>query len=168
MRRYSNKEIIPAIQNGEDGVLFYLSKRFFHSSRRWLIRNGCSDKDTPAVFSGAVVEICKEVQQKKLTSNIDFDNFFINSLKDYYKSFKVSEKGHSGKSDSHESEVISSCFSILDDSSRQILVARYVQKLNFEQIADRFEYSNPVIAQFEFNKAFSQLEKISRIRLNAG
>ena len=68
---------------------------------------------------------------------------------------------------SEEKEIIRSCFSILDETSRKILAARYSEKLSFEQIAARMDFSNPVIAQFEFNKAFSQFEKISRARLNS-
>src|SRR5436190_6760144 len=110
MKRYTNREIIDEIQNGKDDVLFYLSKRFFHTSRRWLIRNGCSDANTPDVFSNALVEVCKEIHQNKLSPNVDFENFFSNYLKEYYKNFKLSGKKNPVNNESRENEIVSSCF----------------------------------------------------------
>ena len=166
MNRYSNQELIGAILNGEEDILFYVAKKFFHSSRRWLIRNGCRDSETPAIFSRVVVNVCREIQQNKLSSNVDFEYFFNNSLHDYFKNNKDYKKSEQDLFLSKEKDVISSCFSILDDSSRKILAARYAEKLSFEQISSRFNFSNPVIAQFECNKAFNQFEKITRVRLN--
>ena len=58
------------------------------------------------------------------------------------------------------------CVAIQDDDTRKLLFARYAERLSFEQIAVRFAYSNPVIAQFEINKAMNRLEDIVRIQLN--
>jgi len=66
----------------------------------------------------------------------------------------------------NQKEIVSDCVSIMDPDSRRLLAARYAEKLSYEQIAARYEYSNPVIAQFEVNKAMTQLEGIARARLN--
>jgi hypothetical protein len=166
MKRYSNQDLITAVLNGEEDVLFYLSKKYFHASRRWLLRNGCPDADTPIVFSKVLVNVCREIQHNKLSPNVDFEIFFNNSLREYFKKYKTHNHDEPHFIQSDYKNIISSCFSILDDTSRKILAARYAEKLTFEQIAARFEFSNPVIAQFECDKAFSQFEKISRARLN--
>jgi len=49
---------------------------------------------------------------------------------------------------------------------RNLITARYAERLSFEKIAQRFDYSNPVIAQHELKKAMSQLEGIVKLRLN--
>lgn len=166
MAKYSNQQLFNSILNGEEEILFYLTKKYFHSTRRWLLRNGCRDSDTPAIFSKVIVNVCREIQQNNISPNVDFELFFFNSLREYFKNRKADKKYDQELIPSEEKEIISSCFSILDESSRKILAARYAEKLSFEQIAARLNFSNPVIAQFEFNKAFSQFGKISRVRLN--
>ena len=166
MSRYSNQQIFNAILNGEEEVLFYLTKKYFESSRRWLRRNGCRDSDTPAIFSNVLVSVWGEIQQNNFSPKVDFELFFFNSLREFFKNQKP-DKNHNQESiESKQKEVIGSCFSILDESSRKILSARYAEKLSFEQIAVRLNFSNPVIAHFEFDRAFSQFEKIARTRLN--
>ena len=166
MARYSNQQIFNTILNGEEEILFYLTKKYFDSSRRWLRRNGCMDSDTPVIFSKVLINVYDEIQQNNISPNVDFEIFFFNSLREFFKKTK-SEINHDQESIiSTEGEIVSSCFLILDESYRRILSARYSEKLTFEQIAVRFNFSNPVIAQFEFNKAFLQFEKISKARLN--
>ncbi len=46
-----------------------------------------------------------------------------------------------------------------------LLTARYAENLNFEQLASRFQFSNPVIAQTEVEKAGSLMERILSARL---
>lgn len=163
MARYSNQQIFNHILNGEEEILFYLTKKYYNSSRRWLHRNGCIDSDTPAIFSKVLINVYDDIQRNNISQNVDFEIFFYNSLREFFKNIK-SENNH--EPESSEKEIVSSCFLILDEFYRKILSARYSEKLSFEQIAVRFKFSNPVIAQFEFNKAFSQYEKISKARLN--
>jgi hypothetical protein len=164
MPRLSNQQIISSLQNGEESVMFYLSKRYFESARKLLRRKGCRDKDTPAVFSRILVGVCREIQRNKISPNVDFEHFLFNSIRDYISDMKTI--GRDALFIPGEREIVASCFSILDESSRKILSARYCENLTFEQIAARLEYSNPVIAHFEFNKAFSLFENIVRARLN--
>jgi hypothetical protein len=165
MASYSNKEIIDLLQNGNEEVLFYLSKKLFPPSRKLIRRIGFSDTQTPFIFSKVLIETCREIQQKNVSKNVDFVSYFYNSLSEFSQRLKKERSGMSESDNSENREIVSSCFSILDDSHRIILAARLVEKLTFEQIASRFNLSNPVIAQFEFNRAFSQLEKITRARL---
>jgi hypothetical protein len=166
MARYSNQEIFNALQNGEDAILLYLTEKYYQSARRMLRRSGFRDSDTPTVFSNVIIKIAREVQQNNLSATIDFEPFFFNTLQEYMKDFKALRKDGYLVSQLGEKEIVISCFSILDESSRKILAARYAEKLSFEQIAARFEFSNPMIAQYEFNKAFSIFGNISKARLN--
>ena len=61
--------------------------------------------------------------------------------------------------------VAARCISILDERSKALLFARYAENLNFEQLASRFQFSNPVIAQTEVEKAGSLMERILSARL---
>ena len=160
----NNQQIITAIQNGEDSVLLFLSRKYYESARKLLRRKGCRDKDTPVIFSGILVNAIREIQRNKISSNVDFEMFLFNNIREHLNDMKMMEK----KSNflPGEREIIASCFMILDESSRKILAARYSENLTFEQIAARLEFSNPVIAHFEFNKAFILFENIVRARLN--
>lgn len=166
MASFTNQQVIYSIQNGEEEILFYLTKKYYNSSRRLLRRIGCRDSETPAVFGRVLVNVFSEIQRNNISTNVDFEQFFYNSLREYFKTLKTENPKERELNTSEEKEIIRSCFSILDETSRKILAARFSEKLSFEQIAARMDFSNPVIAQFEFNKAFSQFEKISRARLN--
>jgi hypothetical protein len=164
MPRLSNQQIFTSIQNGDETVLFYLSKRYFEAGRKLLRRKGCKEKDTPAIFGKILVNVYREIQRNNISSNVDFETFLFNSIREYLNDIK------SGPEKSEflpgEREIIASCFAILDEPSRKILSARYGENLAFELIAARLELSNPVIAHFEFNKAFTLFENIVRARLN--
>lgn len=164
MARLTNQQIITSLQNGDETILFYLSKRYYESARKLLRSNGCRDKDTPGIFSRILVNVCREVQRNKISPNVDFELFLFNSLQEHWSEIKTN--GSDSLYLPGEKEIIASCFTILDDQSRKILSARYCENLTYEQIATRFDYSNPVIAQFEFNKAFLLFENIVRARLN--
>jgi len=165
MRRKADEQIISRIRNGEEDVLFYLSKKYFESARRILRRNGCPDRDTPRLFSSILVNLSREIQRNRISPNIGFESFLFNSIWKHVDALKK-EKEKNAPAFPSETAAISSCFTILDDNARRLLAARYCEGLSYEEIAVRMEYSNPVIAQFECDKAFSQYEKIVRARLN--
>jgi len=164
MARLSNQQVISLIQNGDEAVLFYLSKRYFEAARKLLRRSGCRDKDTPAVFGKILINVFREIQKNKISPNVDFEIFLFNSIKEHLTDIKAF--GENFQLPIGEKEIIASCFSIMDESSRKVLAARYCENLTFELIAARLEFSNPVIAHFEFNKAFALFENIVRARLN--
>ena len=170
MSKYTNPEIISDIQNGKEEVLFYVSRKFFQPSRRWLRRKGVPDDKTPQIFVTVLLQLFRDIQQQRLSIHVDFESYLFNSLEEYFKLEKSKNKKqryvlgtvYSDK----QKDAVSLCVEIQDEEIRKLLYSRYAEKLSFEQIAVRFDYSNPVIAQFEVNKAMSRLEGIVRIRLN--
>ncbi len=165
MARYTNQQIFDFIHNGDESVLFYLSETYFQTGRRLLRRSGCRDSDTPVVFSRVLTQIYREIQQNKISPNIDLEKFIFNSLKDYFSTNYTSHSLENDQKSSTTKEDMIACFSIMDENSRKILALRYVENLSFEEIAARLNFSNPFIAEHEFNKAFNQFENISRARL---
>ena len=166
MPQFTNKEIISSIQNDDEQVLLYLSKKYFESSRRAIRRAGFPDSSTPEIFSSTLVKTCREIQHNRLTGNVDFEQFYYNVLNEEISLLKEAGIGEINMPVDKDVKVSAHCFSVLDDAARKIIAARFVEKLSFEQIASRFNFSNPVIAQFEFNKAYRQFETIVRARFN--
>jgi ribosome-binding protein aMBF1 (putative translation factor) len=166
MPRFSNKEIITSIQNGDEEILLYLAKEYFESSRSTIRRAGLSDDSTPEIFSTSLVKTCREIQQNLLSPNVEFEPFYNNVLREQIDFRRQEKKEGQNPAIDINVELVSQCFSILDDFSKKIITARYVEKLTFEKIASRFNFSNPVIAQFELNKAYRQFENIVRARFN--
>lgn len=166
-RRQKNSEIITSIQNGEEAILFILSRKYYQLARKWLRRKGVADSQTPLVFSKVLLRVFNEIKSHPGSANIDFESFLFNALKNYTGELKQERKLKIAKTDSPEElKAAMACYSILDDQAKKLLSARYTDNLTFEQIASRFNYSNPVIAQFEVNKAYLQLAHIVNIRLN--
>ena len=170
MTRYTNPEIISDIQNGKEEVLFYVSRKFFQPARRWLRRKGVPDDKTPQIFVTVLLQLFREIQQQHLSLHVDFESYLFNSLEEYFKQEKTKNKKQRYNleplySDSQK-EAVALCVEIQDIDTRKLLFSRYAEKLTFEQIASRFDFSNPVIAQFEVNKAMNRLEGIVRIQLN--
>jgi hypothetical protein len=167
MRRSENSATITAIQNGQEDVLFSLTRKYYPSARRWLRQKGIRDIDTPAVFSRLLVKVFTEIKSHPGSANIDFESFFFNALKNYSGELRAERKLKINKEESPaDLQAAIACYTILDEQAKQILSARYAENMSFEQIASRFNFSNPVIAQFEVNKAYVQLAHIVNIRLN--
>lgn len=168
----ANDETITSIRNGKEETLFVLSKKYFQSSRRWLRRKGISDSATPSVFAKVLVKVYRDIQQNRFSTHVDLDKYIFNTLNEHLSKEKESRKfqRRTGIKPSTDLEVeaVAACFTILDSQSKKLLSARYTEKLTFEEIASRFEFSNPVIAEFEVHKALNQLRQISQARLNTG
>lgn len=170
MSRHTNEDIISSIINGQEDILFYLNRKYFETARSWLRRKGMADSQTPEIFSTVLVRVYREIQESRISSNMPFEPYLFNALKEFLREEKMIRKENRLQlvpvfSDIQR-EIVAECTGIMDEDSRKLLAARYAEKLSYEQIAARFEYSNPVIAQFEVNKAMNQLEGIVRARLN--
>lgn len=170
MAKYSNQEIISQIQNGQQEILFYLTKGLFPFYRKWLRRKGLPDVETPALFTRVLVFVCREIRVNHMSVHVDFEAFLQGALLEELKKHKAAQTGSKvsveDKMEESEHSAVGQCLNILDEQARQLLVARYYYRQNFEQIAAGFEFSNPVIAQFEITKAMNRLEGMVSYRLN--
>jgi DNA-directed RNA polymerase specialized sigma24 family protein len=170
MSRYSNKQLITEIQNGNEEVLVYLTKKYFQTARRILRMKGLKDSQTPDTFSNVLIKIWMNILHHKFSPSIEFETFLFNSLQEHINEIKEKKGSNQMKQDTLFSEqqrlVVAQCVSILDETERNLIQAYYAEQLSFEKIADRFSYSNAVIAQHEVYKAMTQLEGIVKLRLN--
>lgn len=166
----NNEELILSIKNGKEEAIHVLRKKYFQSSRRWLRRNGISDSATPDLFAKVLVKVYRDIQQNRMTAHVDLEKYIFNSLNEFLIKEKEQrkEKRKNGMQipTDKEMESVVACYSILEEQTKKLLSARYSEKLTFEEIAARFDFSNPVIAQFEVNKAFQQLQQVAAARLN--
>ena len=170
MSRFNNKELIAGIQNGNEEIIVYLSEKYFPYARKLLRTKGISDSSTPEFFSNVLVKVCFDVIRHQLPTSIELETFFFNSLNDVVHEEKKNKHANRMKVEADwmhsQVEVVAQCVSILDEQSIKLVQAYYAERLSFETMAVRFNYSNPVIAQHEVNKAIAQLEGIVRLRLN--
>lgn len=166
----NNEEMISSIKKGDEKVLSMLTKKFFQSSRKHLRQKGIKDSETPVAFAQILVNLYREIQQSNLSIHLDLEKYLFASINLFLEKEKQRSKRIASQyilpSTEIEKEALALCYSILDDNTRKLLSLRYCEKLSFEEIAARFDYSNPVIAQFEVNKALLQLQKVSMARLN--
>jgi hypothetical protein len=168
--RINKKEIISEIKHNNESVLPILARKYFPSCRRIIRMNGLRDSETPEVFSQALAHVYLSIQQEHVPYNIDFEDYFFKSLHEYIDRVKEKRKAK-GKirfSDlvNDNSKVAADCVAILDDQSQQLIYARVIEKLSYENIAKRFRFTSAVLAQQEFNKAYNQLESIVKVRMN--
>jgi DNA-directed RNA polymerase specialized sigma24 family protein len=170
MSRYSNKQLITEIQNGNEEVLVYLAGKYFQSARKILRLRGVKDASTPGIFSAVMIKVWLGILHHRFPPSVEFETFFFNSLAEYVKEAREKRKNNQLKSgdifSGQQRDVVAQCVSILDENARNLVYAHYAEHLSFEKIAERFSYSNAVIAQHEVNKAMSQLEGIVKLRLN--
>ncbi len=170
MSRFNNKQLITGIQNGNEDVLVYIAEKYFPQARRVLRMKGFNDSSAPEFFSTVMVKVCMDILHHKFPSNIEFETFFFNCLQESIHDEKNKKRGNQLKPDpvfsDQQKSVVAQCVSILDEQSRNLVHAHYAERLSFEAIASKFEYSNSVIAQHEVNKAMNLLEGIVKLRLN--
>jgi hypothetical protein len=168
--RVNKKEIIAEIKHNNESVLPVLAKKYFPSSRRIIRMSGIKDSETPEVFSKVLSYVYIVIQQEHVPNNIDFEDYFFTTLHEWIDKIKQEKKDKNRLrfSDlvSDKSKVAGDCMSILDEQSQQIIFARVVEKLAYEKIAQRFRFTSAVVAQQEFNKAYNQLERIVKVRMN--
>ena len=90
----------------------------------------------------------------------------MNALNEEIKSLKEGRKRNDIYSAPEPALVAAKCVSILDEDVQRLLFARVAEKLSYERIKEKFQFSNAVIAQYEVNKALDQLEGIVKLRMN--
>jgi hypothetical protein len=165
VKRYSKHEILSEINNGNEEVLVYLSHKYFPVARRLLRIRGFRDEQTPDIFSDILAGVYAELQNQKV-DYIDFDTYFLNALNEDIKTRKEMRKKNMADAINQPAVVVSQCVSIMDDHAQNLLFSRVAERLSYERITDKFQFSNAVIAQYEVNKAFNQLEGIVKLRMN--
>ncbi|MBK7910131.1 hypothetical protein [Candidatus Pollutiaquabacter sp.] len=169
LRGKSDDAVIRNIRNGSNEPLFDIARRFFSTARRLLRTRGVKDSETPRVFSGVLTEFARDVRQKKVAEQTDITSYLVNVLRQYAKENREARRSRNARDLNEVLEedriVAARCISILDERSKALLFARYAENLNFEQLASRFQFSNPVIAQTEVEKAGSLMERILSARL---
>lgn len=170
MSRFNNKKLIAGIQNGNEEVIVYLAEKYFPYARKLLRTKGISDSSTPEFFSNVLVKVCFDIIHHQFPPSIELETFFFNSLNDSVEEAKKNKHGNKLKVEgdwmNSQKEVVAQCVSILDEQSKKLVQSYYAERMSFETIAVKFNYSNPVIAQHEVNKAIAQLEGIVKLRLN--
>jgi hypothetical protein len=165
VKRYSEGEIISEINNGNRDILVYLARKYFPSSRRLLRIKGFDDDQTPGIFADVLVKAYLKLQQQQL-EYIDFESYFVHALNDHIRILKEQGKDVDDSNPGQPVNIVSQCVSIMDEQSQQLLYSRVAGKMSYEQIRNKFQFSNPVIAQYEVNKALNQLEGIVKLRMN--
>ena len=181
MIKYSSKQILKEILDGNEDVLPFLTRKYYPASRRMLRLRGFRDKDTPAIFAEVLMDAFVSLSAAqgentalKSLDSFQFEEYFFDRLKHFIGEQK---KSHAEKnSESEDAEAVSNilaqqkvrakCVQVLDPEYQDLLYARAVKNLSYEKIADQFKFSNPVIAQYEFNKACAQLEAVITARMN--
>jgi DNA-directed RNA polymerase specialized sigma24 family protein len=169
LRGKSDDTVIRTIRNGSNEPLFELARRYFSTARRLLRSRGVKDSETPRVFSGVLSAFARDIRREKIAPQTDISSYLLNVLRQYAREDRASRKGRDSRNITEVLEedrlVAARCISVLDERSKALLFARYAEHLNYEQIAARFQYSNPVIAQTEVEKAASLMERILSARL---
>lgn len=167
MSRYTAEEIRSGLKNGSRDVLFYLARRYFQTSRRWLRTKGFRDADTPMIFSDALVRLMREAQQKQFPAQTEIRELFSNVLRNYVRELRrQAMEGENDDPAAERQEVIARCFNVLDGPRQQLLTGRYADRLSFEELATRLGYSNAIIAEAELDRSFFSLEQIADVRLS--
>jgi hypothetical protein len=165
VKRYSKSEIIPEITNGNRDVLVYLARKYFPSARRLLRIRGFHDEQTPDIFSDVLVTVFMKLQRQP-DEYLDFEIYLLRALNEHIKSLKENSSHSKASEEFRSVDIVSQCVTIMDEQSQQLLFSRVSGKMSYERIKDKFQFSNAVIAQYEVNKAFGQLEGIVKLRLN--
>lgn len=169
LRGKTDDAVIRAIRNGSNDPLFDIARRFFSTARRLLRSRGIRDSDTPRVFSGLLTEFARDIRESRIAEQTDISSYLFNVLRQFARDDRAARKGRDDREPNTAVEVdrmiASRCMSILDERSKSLLFARYAERLSYEQIAVRYQYSNPVIAQTEVEKAASLMERILSARL---
>ena len=165
MKRYPGRDILTEINNGNEEVLVYLARKYFTTARRILRMRGFRDEHTPHIFADVLAKVYSDLRHQK-REHLDFESYFLGLLKSVPKNKLAEDKNVAPDQVNEAGHIVSQCVAIMEDDAQQLLFARVTEKLNYEQMKDRFQFSNAVIAQYEFDKAFNQLEGIVRLRLN--
>ena len=162
-----SKKIIVDFKGGSDEVVSLAARRFFPSARKFLRMKGVRDAMTPMVFAESLVTVLSEIRRNKVSELADFNGLLNNALGKGAEAVRAAERAEPEPvMDEGNAQVAAQCVAVLDGQSQQLLFLRYAERKSFEEIAAILNYSNPVIAQFEVEKAYRQLEGIVKVRFN--
>ena len=167
MNSSANKKLVAEFKGGNDDVVSVAARKFFPSARKFLRMKGVRDKFTPQAFADSLVAVLLEIRRNKVSELADFNGILNSALgreAEALRSFR--RAGTDEVTEDTNADVAAQCVSVLDAASKQLLYLRYGERKSFEEIAAILNFSNPVIAQFEVEKAYRQLEGIVKVRFN--
>jgi len=161
------QDLIVEIKKDRNEVLSFIVRKFFPISRKILGRKGIQDSMTPQIFTSALIRVLKDIRCHNLSEMVDFNSLLQNALIHEAANFKSrSLTPENISADQLNANIVANCVLVLDEQAQRLIYVRYVEQKSFEEIAQIFNFSNPVIAQFETDKAYKQLEGIVKVRLS--
>jgi hypothetical protein len=160
MSRNREQLIIDELKNGSSDVLLYLTQRYFQSSRRWLRTKGIRDADTPDVFSSALLDMMREIQERKPVVQLDIQKYLFSKIKEGVSNYKARMAATTALDMNSIQRIAERCFSALDEQAQKVLSAYYSDNFSYEELAVHLAYSNPAIAENEVNRQMNRFEGI--------
>jgi len=168
-----NRELIKEIKSGNQDILLYLFKKYYHDMKHVFQSRNVEEKDILAQAAAVIVQVWMEIQRNDFSENIELESYLLNTSKDNAERLAAEKKANKKNKltdvavdERTPREIIAECVNVLDTASRQALQWHYAENQSIEKVAEKLKID--VAAAHDFiGKAFTQLSSIVKIRMAA-
>jgi len=166
MALLTNKQLLEGIRHDDTAVVKAVAKKYFPSSRNFLRMKGVRDAGTPEAYARAFAGVIAEVRAGRISELAEFSSVLHQALLREVERIRESMAGGDAAGFVVSPDVVAQCVAVLDEDIQRLLMLRFAERKTYEEIALACNFSNPVIAEFEVERAYQQLQRMVNVRFN--
>ena len=131
--KYSNKEILEQISNGNKDILLFLFEKYYRNSFKLLKKKGLNEKQQKKFFARVLAILWIEIRNLNNKDHIDAESMLYNILENYAnKIFKDADtelifETALNADELEISKVMADCVDVLDEKERLMIVHHFTE-----------------------------------------
>jgi ATP phosphoribosyltransferase len=166
MALLTNRQLLEGIRHDDSSVMAAAAKKYFPSCRKYLRMKGVRDAGTPEAYARAFAGVIAEVRAGRISELADFGSILHQAMLREVEKIREQAAGNLSGGLAVSPDVVAQCVAVLDEDIQRLLMLRFAERKSYEEIALASNFSNPVIAEFEVERAYQQLQRMVNVRFN--
>ena len=166
MALLTNSHIFEGILHDDTGIVSAAAKKYFPTSRKFLRMRGVRDGATPEAYARAFSGVISEIRAGRISELADFGSVLHQAMIREVVKIREGNGENMAGGYSVSPDVVAQCLTVLDEDIQRLLMLRFAERKSYEEIATACNFSNPVIAEFEVERAYQQLRRMVNVRFN--
>jgi RNA polymerase sigma factor (sigma-70 family) len=176
--QYTDDQFIDGLRSGDNEILSALYKKYYNLVLKFIVNNSGTEEGAQDIYQETVIVLYENVQKPEFTLNCQLQTYiysvakrlWLKQLKKNGKTYlfkeeeelemaDVSEDMNEHSAKEKEIEKMNKSLAELGEPCNTLIKDFYVHKLNMDEIAEKFGYTNADNAKNQKYKCLQRLKK---------
>jgi RNA polymerase sigma factor (sigma-70 family) len=183
-RQMTDADFVEGLRNNDNLILKALYKKFFNVVLKYVLNNSGSEQEAKDVYQESIIVLYHNAQKPEFTLNCQLQTYIYSIAKRLWLK-QIGKQSHLVKLGDNDGEVdvnvnedleqheirerefdkMNSSLEQLGEPCKTLITDFYLRKMNMEELAEKFGYTNADNAK---NQKYKCLQRLKKIFSNGG